>query len=62
MVYNADTDEMEREDMYCAIVVPYRVRIVIPATEIWDARKAWPNFVLQNIVGAHINFIVIKVD
>ena len=62
MVYNADTDEMERKDMYCAIVVPYRVRIVIPATEMWDDGAERPNFVLQNMVGAHINFIVIKVD
>jgi hypothetical protein len=62
MVYNAETDEMEREDMYCAIVVPYRVRIVIPATEMWDEGQARPDFVLQNMVGSHISFIVIKVD
>lgn len=62
MVYNAETDEMEREDMYCAIVVPYRVRIVIPATEMWDDGQARPDFVLQNMVGSHISFIIIKVD
>ena len=31
-VWNRETEEMERQTMYCAIVIPYRVRIVIPAT------------------------------
>ena len=62
MVYNAETDEMEREDMYCAIVVPYRVRIVIPASEMWDDGMERPSFVLRNMVGARISFIVTKVD
>ena len=31
-VRNPETGEMEKQTMYCAIVVPYRVRIVIPAT------------------------------
>lgn len=26
--------------MYCAIVIPYRVRVVIPASEMWEAGHA----------------------
>ena len=48
--------------MYCAIVVPYRVRIVIPSSEMWEKDKERPDFVLQNMVGAAIDFIIIKVD
>ena len=48
--------------MYCAIVVPYRVRVVIPDTEMWEQEQARPDFVLQNMVGATIDFIIIKVD
>ena len=48
--------------MYCAIVVPYRVRIVIPATEMWGQGEDRPDFVLQNMVGSTIDFIIIKVD
>ena len=53
---------MERQTMYCAIVIPYRVRIVIPATEMWDRGWERPDFVLQNMVGSSIDFIVTKVD
>ena len=59
-VRNKETGAMEKKTMYCAIVVPYRVRVVIPDTEMWE--QARPDFVLQNMVGATINFIVIKVD
>lgn len=61
-VWNRETKEMERQTMYCAIVIPYRVRIVIPATEMWDRGWERPDFVLQNMVGSSIDFIVTKVD
>lgn len=61
-VWNRQTEEMERQTMYCAIVVPYRVRVVIPASEMWETGLERPDFVLQNMVGAAIDFIIIKVD
>lgn len=61
-VWNRETEQMERQTMYCAIVIPYRVRIVIPATEMWDRGWERPDFVLQNMVGSTIDFIITKVD
>ena len=61
-VRNPETGEMEKQTMYCAIVVPYRVRIVIPATEMWEQGRERPEFVMQNMVGSSIDFIIIKVD
>ena len=61
-VRNRQTGELDRQTMYCAVVVPYRVRIVIPASEMWEDGQERPDFVLQNMVGASIDFIVIKVD
>ena len=61
-VRNKETGAMEKKTMYCAIVVPYRVRVVIPDTEMWEQEQARPDFVLQNMVGATIDFIIIKVD
>ncbi len=61
-VRNQETGQMERQTMYCAIVIPYRVRVVIPASEMWEAGHERPDFVLQNMVGAAIDFIIIKVD
>lgn len=61
-VRSKETGQMERRTMYCAIVIPYRVRVVIPASEMWEAGHERPDFVLQNMVGATIDFIIIKVD
>lgn len=61
-VRDKETGATERKAMYCAIVVPYRVRVVIPAAEMWDKGQERPDFVLQNMVGANIDFIIIKVD
>lgn len=61
-VRNRRTGELEQEVMYCAVVVPYRVRVVIPASEMWESGQERPDFVLQNMVGAVIDFIIIKVD
>jgi len=61
-VWNPQTEKKEKLTMYCAIVVPYRVRIVIPETEMWEEGEERPDFVLQNMVGAKIDFIIIKVE
>ena len=61
-VRNPETRALEQHTMYCAIVVPYRVRIVIPATEMWQPGTERPDFVMQNTVGATIDFVIIKVD
>nr|WP_325211133.1 hypothetical protein [uncultured Oscillibacter sp.] len=61
-VRNGETGKVERQTMYCAIVIPYRVRVVIPASEMWEPGHERPDFVLQNMVGASIDFIIIKVD
>lgn len=61
-IRDASSGELVRKDMYCAVVVPYRVRIIIPASEMWEDGQARPDYVLQNMVGARISFIVVKVD
>lgn len=61
-VWNPRTEKKEKLTMYCAIVVPYRVRIMIPETEMWEEGDERPDYVLQNMVGAKIDFIIIKVE
>ena len=61
-VWNPQTEKKEKLTMYCAIVVPYRVRIVIPEAEMWEEDDERPDYVLQNMVGAKIDFIIIKVE
>lgn len=61
-VRNAKTGKTERQTMFCASIVPYRVRIVIPESEMWDEGMERPDFVLKNMVGSTIDYIIIKVD
>ena len=56
------TGEMVRQDMYCATVIPFRVRILIPSTEMWMQGEERPDFVLRNMSGAVIDFVVTHVD
>ena len=49
------------QDVYCAIVIPYRVRIVIPAGEMW-MDNAPPDFVFRGMVGAKIEFVITRVE
>ena len=61
-VRNRQTGGAEQQSMYCAIVIPFRVRIVIPEAEMWDSGQERPGYVLQNMVGASIDFVIMKVD
>lgn len=56
------TGEMSWHRLYCAIVIPFRVRILIPETEMWMKGEERPEFVLRNLPGAKIDFVIIHVD
>ena len=60
-VRNRETGKVERRTMYCVVVLLYRVPIYIPATEMWTG-EARPDYVLQNMMGTTIDFIITKVD
>ena len=60
-VRNRETGQVERRTMYCVVVLVYRVPVYIPATEMWMG-EARPDYVLQNMMGASIDFIITKVD
>lgn len=60
-VRNRETGRVERRTMYCVVVLVYRVPVYIPATEMWMG-EARPDYVLQNMMGARIDFIITKVD
>lgn len=60
-VRSRETGRVERRTMYCVVVLVYRVPVYIPATEMWMG-EARPDYVLQNMMGANIDFIITKVD
>ena len=50
------------QDMYCATVIPYRVRIIIPAAEMWMDDFIVPDFAFRGMVGAKIEFVITRVE
>jgi len=61
-VRDRSTGEMKWQRMFCAIVIPFRVRILIPETELWMPGEERPNYVLRNIPSAVIDFVITSVD
>ena len=57
-----ENNEPTTKEMYCAIVIPFRVRILIPEAEIWPEGQERPGFVLRNMPGANVDFVIIHVD
>lgn len=61
-VRSAQTGQIETKRMYCAVIVPFRARILIPETEMWAESEERPAFVLRNMPGAQIDFVITHVD
>ena len=61
-VRSAQTGQVETKRMYCAVIVPFRARILIPETEMWAENEERPAFVLRNMPGAQIDFVITHVD
>ena len=57
-VRSAQTGQVETKRMYCAVIVPFRARILIPETEMWAESEERPAFVLRNMPGAQIDFVI----
>ena len=60
-VRSAQTGQVETKRMYCAVIVPFRARILIPETEMWAESEDRPAFVLRNMPGAQIDFVITHV-
>ena len=61
-IRSAQTGRIETKRMYCAVIVPLRARILIPETEMWAENEERPAFVLRNMPGAQIDFVITHVD
>ena len=56
------TGEIMTQLFYCAVVIPFRVPILIPETELWFRGEERPRNVTRNLGGATIDFLITKVD
>ena len=60
--FTNDLGNGNTQEMYCAIVILYRIRIIIPSTEMWMEDHIPPDYVLRGTVGASIDFVITRVD
>lgn len=61
-VKNRESGEEELQRMHTVIVIPYRVKVLIPESEMWLPGEERPGHVLRNMVGAKIDFAILDLD
>lgn len=61
-VRNRETGQTERRRMLCAVIIDYRVKVLIPETEMWYPGQERPPYVLRNMSGAEIDYTILDVD
>lgn len=62
-VFHAETGRTEPQKVSCLAVIPYRVKILIPATEVWfNEHSNRPEHVLRSMAGAVTDFVITGVD
>lgn len=57
-----DTGEMVRRTVQSLVVIGYRVKVLIPESEIWAAGEERPGHVVRGMVGAKIDYVIMNVD
>lgn len=61
-VRNRETGALERRVMHCAVIIQYRVKVLIPETEMWVPGQERPSHVLRYMTGAEIGYTILDVD
>ena len=61
-VRNRETGRTERRRMLCAVIISYRVKVLIPEAEIWLPEQERPPYVLRSMPGAEIDYVILDVD
>ena len=61
-VQNRETGQVQRRRIYCAAVIAYKVKVLIPETEMWMPSEERPIHVLRNMSGAEIDYVILDVD
>ena len=61
-VANAETGKPERINVLCFTVINYRVKILIPETELWSGGRVLKRYVTSHMVGANIRYVITSID
>lgn len=61
-VFNEATGSNEIKDILCLTVMQYRVKVLIPETELWADGQAHPRHIVSHMVGAQIDYVITNID
>lgn len=62
-VLNPETQKKENKTIRCLVVIDYRVKVLIPETEIWYSEEAAkPVHVLNSMIGSVIDYVIKEID
>lgn len=54
--------EPQRRTVKSLVIIGYRVKVIIPETEVWSAGEERPTHVTRSLVGAKIDYVIMNVD
>ena len=62
-VKNKDTNELEKKEINCLVIIGYRVKVLIPEQEIWfDESTKRPTQVLRSMAGSAVDYVITGID
>ena len=62
-VRNEETGRPERRGIPCLVIIGYRVKVLIPESEVWFNQSAKrPPHVLRSMAGATIDYVITGID
>ncbi len=61
-VTNPQTGLPERRTVRSLVIIGYRIKVLIPESEVWAPGEERPDYVMRGMVGAKIDYVVMQVD
>lgn len=62
-VRNPETGIAEAREINCLVVISYRVKVLIPESEIWFSEETRrPPHVLRSMIGATVDYVITGID
>lgn len=61
-VRDRETGEIESKKLTSLIIIGFRVKVLIPESEMWMPGEERPSFVLRNMTGSMIDYVIVEID
>lgn len=61
-VTNPETGKRESKSVRSLVIIGYRVKVLVPETEVWESGEERPDYVMRGMVGATVDYVVMQVD